>query len=874
MEYQQKILEHFRSALPDVTDLTEAQAGWELHLVIGDGIDQLGIHGNPERLEQETTAKVRILLNHLGIKLSEEPGAQNILAALQWCRDISIDEAQAAWDEALRKRCPLWWQKWALKEQRCERRLARIAKHLQRPPEELMEAPAAPAGPAGPADCKATKVEVLELLTNLSASLEKHHSVLATCRRESTVKLSLTEDFQWMPPRAMQLIGTVVEEEVVAKGFDLHSFWSSAAPHLGDPELSKALLRLRRALEGEAPKAPRANQLAVQGRGQLAACGSKLTAGMRVMLKWQPGSVGAIHLAYLNGQLGVARHVGVLNSWDSSSQRWQVGFESFDGHLDVSAENLQLCNEKHSSAPKEQLCCEMCLGRFLESQLTTLPCPDEHGYCQSLDDLCVLTLAQGATEPWCAVVTGEAEANSAYRITKEDVDQLQCICCFQELDLGCLVVDDCLSSGRQARGETCPSKSERLGLGLSVASLGCACVVKQAMDEMFVEQLAMPFDWLVSRVEGIIYFFRHGFRDFSYYDDVKEAFQRRGERLLEMVRSTRSGARPLLLIRVCARSEELDHSEELYQTLKLLGCLVPFGVDDFGSSDLVDAVRFGMDYVYAAASFGRHAVEDAAPRVSAASPVPEAAALRVMLKPHRSESSPYYSQELEKLVKETSSAMEIVDFLNARTRGVDVNAWSSTGETVLFAAARRGQVPLLAALLVAAADPNCRAKDGRRALDHVPPEGRLTKAAMGSNGNPWGPVGLRTREVLLRSAAGDVHMTESWQALEAVPEPLRRQLCGLLGLFATPELWAPAGGRDGATPQGADQGRDQTGEPWSHRSGCRGRADFVGAAQAEACGAVDALRELQRGAARALEAPGGKGSDGEMEMSLGRWMVA
>lgn len=54
-----------------------------------------------------------------------------------------------------------------------------------------------------------------------------------------------------------------------------------------------------------------------------------------------------------------------------------------------------------------------------------------------------------------------------------------------------------------------------------------------------------------------------------------------------------------------------------------------------GSSDLVDAVRFGMDYVYAAASFGRHAVEDAAARVSAASPVPEAAALRMMLKPHR-----------------------------------------------------------------------------------------------------------------------------------------------------------------------------------------------------------------------------------------------
>ena len=37
----------------------------------------------------------------------------------------------------------------------------------------------------------------------------------------------------------------------------------------------------------------------------------------------------------------------------------------------------------------------------------------------------------------------------------------------------------------------------------------------------FVEQLAMPFDWLVSRVEGVLYFFRHGFRDFTHYDDAQ-----------------------------------------------------------------------------------------------------------------------------------------------------------------------------------------------------------------------------------------------------------------------------------------------------------------------------------------------------------------
>lgn len=69
-------------------------------------------------------------------------------------------------------------------------------------------------------------------------------------------------------------------------------------------------------------------------------------------------------------------------------------------------------------------------------------------------------------------------------------------------------------------------------------------------------------------------------------------------------------------------------------------------------------------------------------------------------------------------------------------RRFDVNAWTSTGETVLFVAARRCQVSVLGALLLAAADPNCRAKDGRRALDSVPPEGRLAKA--------WGTHGVVT----------------------------------------------------------------------------------------------------------------------------------
>ena len=44
---------------------------------------------------------------------------RNILAALQWSRDLSIDAARALWEEGLRARCPAWWRNWAQRERRC-----------------------------------------------------------------------------------------------------------------------------------------------------------------------------------------------------------------------------------------------------------------------------------------------------------------------------------------------------------------------------------------------------------------------------------------------------------------------------------------------------------------------------------------------------------------------------------------------------------------------------------------------------------------------------------------------------------------------------------------------------------------------------------
>ena len=72
--------------------------------------------------------------------------------------------------------------------------------------------------------------------------------------------------------------------------------------------------------------------------------------------------------------------------------------------------------------------------------------------------------------------------------------------------------------------------------------------------------------------------YRSAYHAFPHHDlsasGAKDAFARRGARLLELIRAGREGgSRPLLLIRVCARSEELEQSEELYHLLKLMGNL-------------------------------------------------------------------------------------------------------------------------------------------------------------------------------------------------------------------------------------------------------------------------------------------------------------
>merc|ERR1719198_1827996 len=111
------------------------------------------------------------------------------------------------------------------------------------------------------------------------------------------------------------------------------------------------------------------------------------------------------------------------------------------------------------------------------------------------------------------------------------------------------------------------------------------------------------------------------------------------------------------------------------------------------------------------------------------------------------EASPYFDQSFAQAVMDGET-----QFIAERGRSVDVNAWDLNGQTCLFRAAEKGNIHVCAALVLAAADPNCRALDGRRAIDHVPKR----------------HTALTT---LLRACAGDDILNEHvLEAVVAVPE--------------------------------------------------------------------------------------------------------
>ncbi|CAJ1332200.1 unnamed protein product [Effrenium voratum] len=259
-----------------------------------------------------------------------------------------------------------------------------------------------------------------------------------------------------------------------------------------------------------------------------------------------------------------------------------------------------------------------------------------------------------------------------------------------------------------------------------------------------------------------------------------------------------------------------------------------------GGADLVDAVRFGMDYVYAAVSFGEHSLDSAKRVARGVSPVPSGSMLRQLMRPHRHwlsrdrrglsptsdmegcfengpdqffpgrfhrkgfEASPYYRQV------ELNGALDL-----EALRKLDLNAWDLRGETLLFKAARLStSAAAVAQLLLASADPGCRDLSGRLAAS---------------------PCGTD----LLRLAREELQPGEALAALAQVPEPWRRHLCGRLGLVTAPELWRPSDGHAGA--RCAASAAVLFANPTAQAAAALGPA------------AVEALRRLRDHAARPVE---------------------
>ncbi|CAE7483464.1 desi2 [Symbiodinium natans] len=124
--------------------------------------------------------------------------------------------------------------------------------------------------------------------------------------------------------------------------------------------------------------------------------------------------------------------------------------------------------------------CYRCLD---ESGLVTMPQDIDRLECVCCFDArsgvrCIIIGIPGLLGERCVV--GRVEQNQAESFAVVyDAKGLR-----RQVQVSCLAVDDCIFSGRTSRGDPCPFKGERVSLGLGLACLGCACVGKQAMDEL------------------------------------------------------------------------------------------------------------------------------------------------------------------------------------------------------------------------------------------------------------------------------------------------------------------------------------------------------------------------------------------------------
>jgi len=134
---------------------------------------------------------------------------------------------------------------------------------------------------------------------------------------------------------------------------------------------------------------------------------------------------------------------------------------------------------------------------------------------------------------------------------------------------------------------------------VQAVSLGGSCGPKISLRRLGLGEATLPFDWMRTRVHGLIHWLRNGFDDFIgahqrlevnfqdtmmtvyrspthsfWHDDIqdegcREKLRRRISRFLSLVAAEgKDASRPLLFVRGIAGSSELEHTEELFEALR------------------------------------------------------------------------------------------------------------------------------------------------------------------------------------------------------------------------------------------------------------------------------------------------------------------
>lgn len=299
--------------------------------------------------------------------------------------------------------------------------------------------------------------------------------------------------------------------------------------------------------------------------------------------------------------------------------------------------------------------CDVCC--FAAGDGVVLPCPESHRICRE----CLHREIRMAAVPSCPCCAGGADrvhvTDKFDLFGSSGVDSMGCICSDEHVDPGArvIIMGQCKSSGLNGKlgeaiwhnrsgmcwevrifatgklvsvenasctlADACAAGSELSqcpcwpnGRGIYPVSLGNRCCTKLGIDECtgpiecpsgypyFHGQEYMPFDSILTTLDGILYFLRHDFADFFHWNSCLNVspkqypnvvfnnyrstihsfphhhpnkdhhkLYRRVERFRAFCRHSREvrGARTPLFIRYVGSSEEFARVEELYAHLRL-----------------------------------------------------------------------------------------------------------------------------------------------------------------------------------------------------------------------------------------------------------------------------------------------------------------